>query len=56
MSKVFKAVTILGNAAEIIIAGSILADVVMRIRGNKKDATVKNEAETETLKPKPMAA
>ena len=56
MSKVFKAVAILGNAAEIIIAGSVLADVVMKLRGNRKDATGKNKAETEVLEPKPLAA
>lgn len=39
MNKVLKAVAVLGNAAEIIIAGSVLADVIMKLRGGKKAPT-----------------
>lgn len=39
MSKVLKAVAILGNASEIIIATSIVAEMISKIRGNKKNAT-----------------
>lgn len=36
MNKIFRVVAVLGNAAEIVIAGSILADLIIKIRGNKK--------------------
>ncbi len=32
MSKVIKVVGVLGNAAEIVIAGAVLADIILKIR------------------------
>ncbi|GEM_PF-6679611 len=39
MSKVLKAVAILGNVSEVIIASSLVVEMISKIRGNKKNAT-----------------
>ena len=52
MNKILRAITIVGNLSEIIIATSLVVDLCDKIRGKKKAATNVIEVE-ENLSPQP---
>ncbi len=39
MNKVFKAIAIVGNVSEVLIATSMVADLISKIRGSRKATT-----------------
>lgn len=56
MTKVFRAIAIVGNLAELIVAGSILTDVILKIRGNKPATSPQPQVEDTPLPDNPIAA
>ena len=52
MNKIFRAITIVGNLSEIIIATSLVVDLCDKIRGKKKATTTVIDVE-ENLSPQP---
>ena len=52
MNKILRAITIVGNLSEIIIASALVADLCNKIRGKKKAKTTVIEVE-ENLSPQP---
>lgn len=56
MNKVWKAISIVGNVSEVIIASAMVADLISKIRGTKKATIPKTEAEESSQPETPMAA
>lgn len=55
MNKVWKAIAIVGNLSEVVIATSMVADLFNKIRGSRK-ATTTIEVEDNPQPEQPMAA
>lgn len=55
MNKVMKAIAIVGNLSEVIIASAMVADLISKIRGAKSTSST-TEAEESPLPETPMAA
>lgn len=56
MNKIFKAIALIGNASEIVIASAMVADLISKLRGTRK-ATSSTPLVEETPQPdKPIAA
>lgn len=57
MNKVLKAISIVGNVSEVIIASSLVAEMVAKFRGSKKAISTTNPLEDNTPLPdQPIAA
>lgn len=55
MNKVWKAIAIVGNLSEVIIASAMVADLICKLRGNKATSTT-IEVEDNPQPEQPMAA
>ena len=56
MNKVWKAIAIVGNLSEVIIATTIVADLFNKIRGSRKATSTTIEVEDNPQPEQPMAA
>lgn len=57
MNKVLKAISIVGNVSEVIIASSLVAEMVAKFRGSKKAISTTNPLEDNNPLPdQPIAA
>lgn len=57
MNKVWKAIAIVGNLSEVIIATTMVADLLNKIRGSRKATSTTTVVEDTTPQPEqPMAA
>lgn len=57
MNKVFKAISIVGNVSEVIIASSLVAEMLMKLRGKSTKSTTIVAVEDNSPQPdQPIAA
>ena len=56
MNKIFKAIALIGNASEIIIASAMVADLISKLRGNRKAISSTPLAEETPQPDQPIAA
>ncbi len=56
MNKVWKAIAIVGNLSEVVIATSMVVDLFNKIRGNRKATSTTIEVEDNPQPEQPMAA
>lgn len=56
MNKVWKAIAIVGNLSEVIIATTMVADLLTKIRGNRKATSTTIVVEDNPQPEQPMAA
>lgn len=56
MNKVWKAISIVGNVSEILIATSMVVDLLNKIRGSRKATSTTIEVEDNPQPEQPMAA
>lgn len=56
MNKVWKAIAIVGNLSEVIIATTMVADLFNKIRGNRKATSTTIEVEDNPQPEQPMVA
>lgn len=56
MNKVLKAIAIVGNLSEVIIASSLVAEMLTKIRGKKNPITTITVEDNNPLSDKPIAA
>ncbi len=56
MNKIFKAIAIVGNVSEVIIASAMVADLISKFRGSRKATSTTIEVEDNPQPEQPMAA
>ncbi len=56
MNKIFKAVAIIGNVSEVIIASAMVADFISKLRGNKSTASITVVEDSNPQPDQPIAA
>lgn len=56
MNKVMKAVAIVGNLAEVIIASTMMAEFIGKLRGNKTTSSINMDGDNNPQPDQPIAA
>ena len=56
MNKVWKAIAIVGNLSEVIIASAMVADLISKLRGNKATSPTNPVEDNTPLPDQPIAA
>lgn len=56
MNKIFKAIALIGNASEIVIASAMVADLISKLRGNRNVTSSTPLAEEAPQPDQPIAA